>query len=98
MPVQAKFKRGWYGVELPGHRDAGFTYGRFAYDSLPPLEETLDGGLGWLKPLDGVARRAMEPHGGATRETSAWSRRLPCAHPKRWSTPHLRAKASSSDS
>ena len=43
--------RGWWGVKLPGYRDAAAafaTYSAFADSPLPPIERELDDSLRWL--------------------------------------------------
>lgn len=46
-------RRGWWGIELPGYREAGATYERLDV-SLPPIERELDEQLAWLRAQPAV--------------------------------------------
>lgn len=49
METETKKRMGWLGIELPGYRPGDGTYMLYAYEALPPIQETLDDDFAWLE-------------------------------------------------
>jgi len=57
------FEPGWWSFDLGEYRACDGTYCFFAYDSLPPIDETqFTGTLEWLGPLEGPLADVMAVH------------------------------------
>ena len=81
MPPLPHLRRSWFGVGIPGSREAGRfqAYGEFPIDSLPPIQRDLDNKLAWLAREPRVSEWAIFNRGNVhdfeAHRAAIWSAR-----------------------